>query len=134
MERRQAGQQHWRPDGVAEQQQRIVVVIVLVVIRRGVITAGEHGVPSEVLKRNFAPHRTLGVTSRSPAVLVTFATPSLSGARGTTSASRPGGRRTGISSATRGSDGAEALVTLAALRGPAAEAGEPDRRWVGTER
>ena len=32
--RRQAGQQHWRHDGVAEQQQRIVVGIVLIIIGR----------------------------------------------------------------------------------------------------
>ena len=95
VERRQPGQQNWRHDGVAERQQRIVVGVVLVVIRSGVITAGENGEPNEVLKLTFAPHRTLGVTSRSPAVLVTFATPSLSGARGATSASRPGGRRMG---------------------------------------
>ena len=50
-----------------------------------------------------------------------------------TSTSRPGSRRTGISS--RGA--AEARATLAPLRGstrPAAEAREPERRWVETER
>ena len=43
-------------------------------------------------------HRAFGVTLRSPAVLVTFAPPGLSGARGATSTCPPGTRRTGISS------------------------------------
>ena len=116
VERRQAGQQHWRHDCVAEQQQRIVVGVVLVVIRRGVITAGEHGEPSAVLKLNFAPHRTPGVTSRSPAVLVTLATPRLSGATGKTSTRGPGGRRAGTS--TRGASHGRGGGTGRAGRAP----------------
>ena len=50
------------------------------------------------LTLNLTPHRAFGVTSRSPAVLVTLATPGLSGARETTSASWLGSRRTRISS------------------------------------
>ena len=47
---------------------------------------------------NLTPHRTIGVASVSPAVLVPFATPCLRGARRATSTSQPGGRRNGISS------------------------------------
>ena len=43
-------------------------------------------------------HRTFGVTSVSPAVLIPFATPCLSGARGAKSTRRPGGRRCRIRS------------------------------------
>ena len=43
---------------------------------------------------NLTPHRAFGEASRSPAVLVTCATPCLSGARGATSTCQPGGRRT----------------------------------------
>ena len=83
---------------MTKQKQRIVVGVVLVVIGRGVITAGEHGEPSEFLKLNFAPHRTLRVTSVAPAVLLPFASPFHSGARWAASTCWPGGRRTGISS------------------------------------
>ena len=95
---RQARQQHWRHKGVTEQKQRSVVGDVLVIIGRGVITAGEHGEPKEVLTLNFAPHRTFGVEWVTPAVHVPFASPFHSGARGATSTWWPGGRRTGISS------------------------------------
>ena len=123
VERRQAGQQQWRHKGVTKRKQRIVVGVVLVVIGRGV-TAGEDGEPSEVLLLNFAPHRTLGVASVTPVVLVPFASPCLSGARGTTLTSRPADAL-GSAATTRGSDGAEALAAQAALRG--------ERRWVETE-
>ena len=103
---RQARQQQ----GVTKQKHRSVVGVVLVVIGRGVI-AGEHGEPSEVLTLNFPPHRMFGVASVTPAVLVAFAPPFHSGARGTTSTCRPGGRRNGISS-----HGA-ARAAPAALRG-----------------
>ena len=72
VERRQPGQQNWRHDGVAERQQRIVVGVVLVVIRSGVITAGEHGEPSEV-RHVFEPFWLKAFLSREP--LLTRALP-----------------------------------------------------------
>ena len=77
---RQAGQQHWRDKGVTDQEHGGTVSVVLVVVGRGVITIGEHGTPSDVLTPSFAPHRTFGVASVTPVVLVPFASPCLSGA------------------------------------------------------
>ena len=59
-----AKRQQWRNKRVTEQEQRGIVGVVLVIVRRGVITAGEHGEPKKVLTLNLAT-----------AVLVTFATP-----------------------------------------------------------
>ena len=101
-----------------------------------------HCKTSEVLTVNFTRHRAFGVTSRSPAVLVTLATPSLSGARGTTSAGRPGGRRTGISSRDArpgrsggaGRTGRAARLNAASGRGRGARASVFGDRAVGRGR
>ena len=61
-------------------------------------SAQQAHIAGEILTLKLTPHRTFGVASVSPAVLIPFATPCLSGARGTTSTGRPDGRLTGISS------------------------------------
>ena len=59
-----------------------------VVVRRGIVTAGQHGGASESLKLNFTPHRPL----RSRLASVAPEEPPLT--------SQPGGRRTGSAAET----------------------------------
>ena len=93
--------------------------------------AGPQCKAGEVLRLNLTPHQACGVTSVSPAVLIPFATPCLSGARGATSTCQPGGRRTGINS--RGARGHGPAALPVSTR-PAPEAEELEQRWEENER
>ena len=92
---------------------------------------GPHRKAGEVLTLNLAPREAFGVAWRSPAVLVTLATPGLSGDRGATSTCSWAADALGSAAAAQGTVGAEARAAPAALPGsirPAAEAEEPEQR------
>ena len=74
------GQQHRRDEGLGTQEQESIAGVVFVVVRRGIVTAGQHGGAGESLKLIFTPHRPLRVLACAPTALVAAAPPSLSGA------------------------------------------------------
>ena len=127
---REVREEGGRGEGVGKHEQEGVAGVVLIIIRSGVGAEGPHCKAAEILTLNLTPHRTFEVTSVSPAVLIPFATPCLSGATGATSTSRPSADAPGPAAAARGSDRAGTRAALAALRGstrPATEGGEPEQ-------